>query len=76
MVGINIILRCGEKYVKFAWEFSSKPGREHLDFLHLKKIEWTQKTKNIVCIEVLCILEKYWCEVRVGVSDFLTFKNI
>jgi hypothetical protein len=59
MVRVNIILSCGKEYVKFAWEFSCKPGRENLDFLHLKKIEMTQKTKNIVCIEVLCILERH-----------------
>ncbi len=46
MVGINIILSCGKEYVKFAWEFACKPGQENLDFLHLKKIEITQKTKK------------------------------
>jgi hypothetical protein len=29
MVGINIILSCGKEYVKFAWEFICKPGREN-----------------------------------------------
>ncbi len=57
MVGINIILSCGKEYVKFAWEFSCKPGREDLDFLHLKKTEVTQKPNIIVHIDVLCILE-------------------
>jgi hypothetical protein len=46
MVGINIILSCGKEYVTFAWEFSFKPGRENLDFLHLKKIERTQETEK------------------------------
>ncbi len=46
MVGINIILSCGKKYEKFVWEFICKPGRENLDFLQLKKIEMTQKTKK------------------------------
>jgi hypothetical protein len=46
MVGINIILCCGKEYVKFAWEFGRKPGRKNLDFLHLKKIEMTRKTKK------------------------------
>jgi hypothetical protein len=32
MVGINIILSCGKEYVKFAWEFTGKPGQENLDF--------------------------------------------
>ncbi len=39
MVGINIILSCGKEYIKFVWEYGHKPGRENLDFLHLKKIE-------------------------------------
>ncbi len=60
MEGINLILSCGKEYVKFAWEFGCKPGQENSDFLHLKKIEMTQKTKNIVYIEVLCILERHW----------------
>jgi hypothetical protein len=55
MVGFNIILSCGKEYVKFAWEFGCKPGQENLDFLRLKKIEMTQKTKNIPCI-----LERHW----------------
>ncbi len=29
MAGINIILSCGKEYVKFAWEFICKPGREN-----------------------------------------------
>ncbi len=29
MVEINIILSCGKEYVKFAWEFICKPGREN-----------------------------------------------
>ncbi len=74
-VGINIILSCGKEYVKLAWEFICKPGRENLDFLWLEKNEMTQKNK-IVCIEVLCILGRRWWKVRVGVSGFLTFKNI
>ncbi len=70
MVGNNIILSCGKEYVKLASEFICKPGRENLDFLQVNKSEMTGKTKNFVCIEVLC-----W-KVRVGVSGFLTFKNI
>ncbi len=57
-VGINIILSCGKEYVKLAWEFICKPGQENLDFLQVKKSEMTGKTKNIVCIEVLCILKR------------------
>jgi hypothetical protein len=44
MVGINIIFSCGKEYVKLAWEFIFKPGRENLVFLQVKKIENTQKT--------------------------------
>ncbi len=36
-VGINIMLSCGKEYVKLAWEFICKPGRENLDFLQVKK---------------------------------------
>jgi hypothetical protein len=46
MVGINIILSCGKEYVKLAWEFICKPGRENLDFLQAKKSEMTGKTKK------------------------------
>ncbi len=28
MVGINIMLSYGKEYVKLAWEFNCKPGRE------------------------------------------------
>ncbi len=41
MVGINIILSCGKEYVKLAWEFIRKSGRENLDFLLVKKSEMT-----------------------------------
>ncbi len=58
-VGINIILSCGKEYAKSAWEFICKPGRENLDFLQVKKSEMIGKPKNIVCIEVLCILERH-----------------
>ncbi len=58
-VGIKIILSCGKEYVKLAWEFICKPGRENLDFLQVKKSEMTGKKKNIVCIEVLCILGRH-----------------
>ncbi len=58
-VGINIILSVGKEYVKLEWEFICKPGRENLDFLQVKKSEMTGKTKNIICIEVLCILERH-----------------
>ncbi len=60
IVGINIMLSCGKEYVKLAWEeFICKPGWENSDFLQVKKSEMTGKTKNIVCIEVLCILERH-----------------
>ena len=59
MVGINIILSCGKEYVKLAWEFICKPGRENLDFLQVKKSEMTGKIKNIICIEVIRILERH-----------------
>ncbi len=29
MVGINIMLSWGKEYVKLAWEFTCKPGREN-----------------------------------------------
>ncbi len=48
-VGINAMLSCGKEYVKFAWEFICKPGRENLDFLQVKKSEMTGKTK-IYCM--------------------------
>ena len=59
MVGINIMLSCGKEYVKLAWGFICKPRQENLDFLQVKKNEMTGKTKNIICIEVLCILERH-----------------
>ncbi len=46
MVGINIILSCGYEYVKLAWEFICKPGRENLDFLQVKKSVMTRNTKT------------------------------
>jgi hypothetical protein len=46
MVGINIMLSCWKEYVKLAWEFNCKPGRENLDFLQVKKSEMTGKTKK------------------------------
>ncbi len=57
MVGINIILSVGNKFVKLAWEFTGIPGQEKWDFQHLKKFEMTQKTKKCLHIEVFCILE-------------------
>jgi hypothetical protein len=75
MVGINIILKGGKDCVNLEWEFICKPGRENLDFLQVKKSELTRNTKNIESIEVLCILERRCRKVRVGVSDFLTFKK-
>ena len=39
LVGINIILSFGKKYVKSAWEYTGKPGQENWDFLHLKKLK-------------------------------------
>jgi hypothetical protein len=59
MVVINKILSCGKEYVKLEWEFICKPGRENLDLLQVKKSEMTGKTKNIGCIEVLCILDRH-----------------
>ncbi len=58
-VGINIMLSCGKEYVKLAWEFICKPGQENIDFLQVKKSEMTRKKKYIVCIEVLCIMERH-----------------
>ncbi len=46
MVGINIVLSCGKEYVKLAWEFICKPGRENLDFLQVKKSVMTGNTKK------------------------------
>ncbi len=57
MVRINIILSCGKEYINITGEFICKPGRENLDFLQVKKSEMIVKIKNIVCVEVLCILE-------------------
>ncbi len=45
MVGINIILSCVKEYVKLVWEFICKSGREKLDFVQVKTIEMTRKTK-------------------------------
>ncbi len=59
MVGINIMLSCRKEYVKLAWEFICKPGLENLDFLQMKKSEMTGKTKKIICIKVLHILERH-----------------
>jgi hypothetical protein len=50
MVGINIMLNCGKEYVKLAWEFICKPGRENLDFLQVKKSETTGKIKTILYV--------------------------
>ncbi len=58
MVGINIILSCGKEYVKLVWEFICKPGRDNLDFLQMNKSEMTGNINSIVCIEVLCILDR------------------
>ncbi len=46
MVGIDIMLSCGKEYVKLAWEFICKPGRENLNFLQVKKSEMTVETKK------------------------------
>ena len=46
MVGINIILSCGKEYVRLAWEFICKPGRENSDFFQVTKSEMTGKTKK------------------------------
>jgi hypothetical protein len=63
------MLSCGKEYVKLAWEFICKPGRENLDFLQVKKREMMGKTKNIVFIEVLCILERH-CQKKGGSIRF------
>ncbi len=52
-VGINIMLSCGKEYVKLAWEFICKPGRENLDFLQVKKSE------NDQAEHFLWFLDKY-----------------
>ncbi len=46
MVGINVILNVRNEYVKLAWDFTGKPWRKNRDFLHLKKIEMTQKSRK------------------------------
>ncbi len=56
--GINIMVSCGKEYVKLAWEFICKQGQENFDFLQVNKSEIAKKTKNIICIEDLCILER------------------
>ncbi len=45
-VGIKMMLSCGKEYVKLAWEFICKPGRENLDLIQVKKSEMTGKTKK------------------------------
>jgi hypothetical protein len=45
-VGINLMLSCGKEYVKLVWEFICKPGRESLDFIHMKKSEMPGKPKK------------------------------
>jgi hypothetical protein len=47
-VGIKIILSFGKEYVKLAWEYTGKPGRENWEFRHLKKFEMTRKTRIIL----------------------------
>ncbi len=49
-VGISITLSCGKEYIKLAWDFICKPGRENLDFLQVKKSEMTGKTKKILYV--------------------------
>jgi hypothetical protein len=43
---VQAIRVINEKRLQFALEFVCKPGRENLDFLQVKKIEMTQKTKK------------------------------
>ncbi len=50
MVGSNIILSCGQEYVKLEWEFICKPGWKNLDFIQVKKSEMTEKTKKILYV--------------------------
>ncbi len=51
MVGIYIMLSCGKEYVKLAWEFICKPGRENLNILQVKKSEMTGKTKILYVLK-------------------------
>ncbi len=50
MVGTNIILSFGNKYVKLAWEFTGKPLQEWWDFLTFEEIWNDSKDKKIVYI--------------------------
>ena len=45
-VVINIMLSCGNEYVKLVWALICKPGWENLDFLQVNKSEMTGKKKN------------------------------
>jgi hypothetical protein len=61
---LAIIEKNGKSFGKLqasalTWEFICTPGQENLNFLQVKKREMTGKTKNIVSIEALCILERH-----------------
>ncbi len=73
MVGINIILSCGEEYVKFAWEFICKPGRENKDFLQVKKIEMTQKNKKYCMYWSPLYPEKTLLKSKGGSTSLVSF---
>ncbi len=75
-VGINIMLSCGKEYVKLAWEFICKPGRENLDFLQVKKSEMTWKTKKYCMYWTALYLEKTLLKSKGGSIRFSEFKNI
>ncbi len=49
MVGINIILSVENEYVKLAWEFTGKPWRKNIDYLHFKKFKTTPKNTRKSC---------------------------
>ncbi len=76
MVGINAIFSCGKNMISLHGNsVASQGGRIWISYIW-RKLKWLQRQKNIVHIEVLCILERHWWKVRAGVSGFLTFKNI
>ncbi len=74
--GINIILSCGKEYVKLAWEFICKPGRENLDFFSGEE-KWNDwKDKKYYMYWSPLYLGKTLLKSKAGESGFLTFKTI
>ncbi len=67
MVGINKILNVGNEYVKCGSNWISDIRRN---------LKWLKRQENHVHIEVLCILESQFWNVRVRVSGFIKFENI